>query len=142
MSTTVRREPSKSDAGKAQGPAQDYRDQRLNGSSNSEYLYPPVNITETGDSFVLEAEMPGVNKEGLEITLEGNELTILGRRAPENMNAHLVYRESRPFDYRRVFEIDPSIDSSKISARMEQGVLYLTLPKAEKVKPRKIEVMA
>ena len=141
MSTTIRREPSKSDA--RQGQAQEYRAQPLNGGSpNREYLYPPVNITETGDSFVLEAEMPGVNKEGLEITLEGNELTILGRRAPENLNAHLVYRESRPFDYRRVFEIDPSIDSSKISARMDQGVLYLTLPKAEKIKPRKIEVMA
>jgi len=138
MNTTVNRQPSKGDS----RPAQDYRNQSNGGSSPREYLYPPVNITETGDSFVLEAEMPGVNKEGLEITLEGNELTIVGRRGAETVHAQLVYRESRPFDYRRVFEIDPAIDSSKISARMDQGVLYLTLPKAEKVKPRKIEVTA
>jgi len=51
-----------------------------------------------------------------------------------------VYRESRGWDYRRVFELDPSIDASKVSARIEQGVLKLQLPKAESVKPRKIEV--
>jgi HSP20 family protein len=56
--------------------------------------------------------MPGVNKEGLEIFVEN----------------------------RRTFELDPSIDTGKISAKIEQGVVTLTLPKAERVKPRKIEV--
>jgi HSP20 family protein len=56
------------------------------------------------------------------------------------LKAEVLYRESRPSDYRRVFELDPAIDSSKISAKMEQGVLTLTLPKTEKVKPRKIEI--
>jgi HSP20 family protein len=51
-----------------------------------------------------------------------------------------VYRESRELDYRRVFELDPSIDSARITAKMEQGVLRLHLPKAESVKPRKISV--
>jgi HSP20 family protein len=52
----------------------------------------------------------------------------------------LIHRESRTEDFRRVFELDPSIDTSKISARIDQGFLTLTLPKAEQVKPRKIAV--
>ncbi len=51
-----------------------------------------------------------------------------------------VYRESRPLDYRRVFDLDPSIDTGRITAKMEQGILTLTLPKAEQVKPRRIQV--
>ena len=84
--------------------------------------------------------MPGVNKEGLEITLEGNEITIVGHRVDEPANGEVLFRESRTVDYRRVFELDPAIDTSKVSARMEQGVLKLTLPKSERVKPRKIAV--
>jgi HSP20 family protein len=104
------------------------------------YLIPQVNIVETKDSFVLEAEMPGVNKEGLELLLEGSELAIVGRRQAEAPNAEMVYRESSPRDFRREFVLDPSIDASRISARIDQGVLTVTLPKTERVKPRKITV--
>lgn len=104
------------------------------------WLQPQVNIVETKDGFVLEAEMPGVNKEGLEILLEGNELTIVGRRSAGANGAQALYRESYDCDYRRSFELDPVIETSRISARMDNGVLYLELPKAEKVKPRKITV--
>ncbi len=106
----------------------------------AEFMAPEVNIFETKDGYVLEAEMPGVNKQGLEITLEGNEITITGHRAPEHLPGEALFRESRNFDYRRVFELDPAIDTSRIAAKMEQGVLTLTLPKSEKVKPRKITV--
>jgi HSP20 family protein len=84
--------------------------------------------------------MPGVNKDGLEITLEGNEITLVGHRHVERLNGELIFTESRDADYRRVFELDPAIDTGKVSARMEQGVLTLTLPKSERVKPRKIKV--
>jgi HSP20 family protein len=100
---------------------------------------PKVNIIETKVGYVLEAEMPGVAKEGLEISLEDNELTITGRRQPDPSTS-LLYRESSPADYRRVFELDPSIETGKISAQIEQGILTLTLPKAEKVQPRRITV--
>jgi HSP20 family protein len=106
-----------------------------------QYLSPDVNIYETKDGYVLEAEMPGVAKDGLEITLEDNELTIIGRRsdkAPDGAN--VIFAESRPLNYRRIFELDPTVETTKISAKMEQGVLILTLPKAEKVKPRKIAI--
>ena len=105
-----------------------------------EYVSPEVNIFETKDGYVLEAEIPGVNKEGLEITLEGNEITIVGHRKNEMVAGSPVFRERALADYRRVFELDPAIDTAKITARMEQGVLNLTLPKSEQVKPRKIKV--
>ncbi|HMJ65775.1 MAG TPA: Hsp20/alpha crystallin family protein [Candidatus Binatia bacterium] len=104
------------------------------------WFTPEVNIFETKDGYVLQADMPGVNKSGLEVTLEGNTLTIVGRRNEPELRANPVYRESREGDLRRVFELDPAIDAAKINARVEQGILTLHLPKADKVKPRKIQV--
>jgi len=105
-----------------------------------EFIAPEVNIYETKDGYVLEAEMPGVAKDGLEITLDNNEIAITGRRAAETVTGQPVFRERRLADYRRVFELDPAIDIAKIEAKLEQGVLTLTLPKSERVKPRKIVV--
>jgi HSP20 family protein len=105
-----------------------------------DYATPEVNIFENKDGYVLEAEMPGVNKEGLEITLEDKELTLVGHRHNEGAPGEPLFRESATRDYRRVFELDPAIDTAKVSAKIEQGVLTLTLPKSEKVKPRKIKV--
>jgi HSP20 family protein len=99
-----------------------------------------VNIVEEKDGYMLEAEMPGVSKGGLEVLLEGNELTIVGRRIPMAENAQLLYRESYDYDFRRSFELDSAIDASRITARMENGVLHLDLPKAERVKPRRITI--
>jgi len=105
------------------------------------FLSPAVDIHETKTAYVLEAEMPGVNKNGLEITLEGNVLTFVGRRADGcPQEADLIYRESADADFRRVFELDPAIDATRIDAKMDQGVLTLTLPKIERAKPRKITV--
>ena len=67
-------------------------------------------------------------------------MTIVGRRQTGVSGAEQVYRESSPRDFRREFVLDPSIDTSKLNATIEQGVLTVTLPKTEKVKPRKIQV--
>jgi len=104
------------------------------------WLQPQVNIVETKEAYLLEAEMPGVSKEGLEVQIEGSELTIVGRRSDDFASAELLYRESYNRDFRRAFELDPTIDTQRIAARMDNGVLYLTLPKAERVKPRKIAI--
>ena len=101
---------------------------------------PAVNIFETADGYALEAELPGVNKDGLEITLEGNEITITGRRTAQPVRGNALFRERSTADFRRVFELDPAIDTSKIAAKMDQGILTLALPKSEQVKPRKIAV--
>jgi HSP20 family protein len=104
------------------------------------YITPRVDITETKDGYLLEAEMPGVSKDGLEVLLEGSELTLIGRRSFQLPNSQLLYRESTDRDYRRVFVLDPTIDTTKVDAKMEDGVLRLHLPKAESVKPRKIKI--
>ena len=104
------------------------------------FVAPEVNIFETSDGYVLEAEMPGVSREGLEVTLEGTQITIVGRRRLEPVSGDALFRECQRADYQRVFELDPAIDTGKIAARMEQGVLKLTLPKSERVKPRRITV--
>lgn len=105
-----------------------------------DYVVPEVNIFETKDGYVLEAEMPGVSKDGLAITLEGNEMTLVGHRTREGVSGTALFRECSHADFRRVFELDPAIDAGKVSAKLEQGVLTLVLPKSESVKPRRINV--
>jgi HSP20 family protein len=104
------------------------------------FITPPASVTEIGDGYMLEIEMPGVKKDGLEISIENNELTIIGWRSLPVVEGTLIHRESRPENFRRTFEIDPSIDADKISAKIDQGLVTLTLPKAEHVKPRQITV--
>ncbi len=101
---------------------------------------PLANILERADGYDLQAEMPGVNREGLEVTVDKGMLTITGKRVPRPVKGRELFRETRPTDYRRVFELDPSIDAERITARIDQGLMTMHLPKAERVKPRKIEV--
>ena len=115
------------------------------GASNGErateqFICPAATVLENADGYTLEVEMPGVNKESLEMWVENNELTVTGRRSMPVVEGTLLHRESRPENFRRTFELDPSIDAEKISAKIEHGVVSLTLPKAEQVKPRKITV--
>jgi len=104
------------------------------------FLTPEVDIYQNKDEYVLEADMPGVTKEGLELTLDGQVLTIIGHRNHETVHGNPLYRESQQYDFRRVFELDPEIDTGKIGARMENGILVVRMPKAERVKPRKITI--
>ena|SRR5579862_4494752 len=116
------------------------KESRTTNDRTQQFVSPEVNIYETQDGYVLEAEMPGVSKDGLEITLEGTEITITGHRQVEPLPGEALFHESHNLDYRRVFELDPAIDTAKVSARVDQGVLTLSLPKSERVKPRKISV--
>ena len=105
-----------------------------------QFITPAASVFETTDGYTLEVEMPGVSKENLEMWVENNELTIVGRRNARTIEGTLLHRESRLEHFRRTFEIDPSIDAGKISAKIDQGVVTLILPKAETAKPRKIAV--
>jgi len=109
-------------------------------AQNEQFVAPSASVVEAGDGYTLEVEMPGINKEGLEISIGNNELTVLGHRSLPAVEGTLIHRESRPENYRRTFELDPSIDANKISAKIDQGVVAVTLPKAEHIKPRKITV--
>jgi HSP20 family protein len=104
------------------------------------FVTPPANISATDNEYLVEVDMPGVEKEGLEITVEGNELTIIGRRKSQLPEGEACYCESPQADYRRIFELGPDVDTAGINAEMKQGVLRLRLPKSEKAKPKRIEV--
>ena len=86
---------------------------------------PPANIREEHDVYLLELEMPGVAKNGLEVSVENNELTIVGHRGDDEPQGEVVYRESRHGDYRRTFEIDTSIDTAKIVAYAIKSSIFL-----------------
>jgi HSP20 family protein len=111
-----------------------------NRAQAEQFVAPPASVIEAGVGYTLEVEMPGVNKDGLDVSVENNELTIIGRRSLPVVEGTLIHHESRPENFRRTFELDPSIDANKINARIEQGLATLTLPKAEHVRPRKITV--
>jgi HSP20 family protein len=104
--------------------------------------YPPVNVWEDENHFYLEAELPGMSIEDLEIYVhEGDQLSIKGsRKASEIEGAKLRRRERSCGAFQRTFKLDSDVDVEKVSADFKNGVLTVTLPKSEAVKPRKIEI--
>jgi HSP20 family molecular chaperone IbpA len=102
---------------------------------------PLYEIKETDEAYGLTVFLPGVAKEGLEITAEAGELRIVGQRAwkqPEGWTA--LYRESSPAPFELVLTHDNALDADRIAAELRDGVLRVSLPKAEALKPRKIAV--
>jgi HSP20 family protein len=107
--------------------------------SQERYITPPVDIYETVDGLVVKADLPGVAKEGLDVRVENNLLTIRGK-ATHAALGDPVYREYELVNFFRQFELNERVDQTKILAELKHGVLTLNLPKAEEAKPRKIEV--
>jgi len=104
---------------------------------------PDVDIFETEKEIVMLADMPGVKAEDLTIDLDDNRLSIKGDVAPfEGTNEEDIVTEYEIGQYVRQFNLSEVIDQSKIEAKLEDGVLRLTLPKMEKATPRKITVKA
>lgn len=102
---------------------------------------PAVDIYETPETLVLVADMPGVAGDKVSLDLKDNQLIISGEISPPLAEGErLVTQEYLVGDYYREFQLGELIDKSRIEATMNDGVLKLTLPKAEKAKPRKIEV--
>ena len=105
-----------------------------------DYSVPAVNLRHDDEGYTLEVEMPGVSKDGVEITFDDGKLTVAGHRRHGELPGKPVYAESAGHGYRRVFDLDPSIDPEKISASINQGLLTVRLSKAEASKPRRIAV--
>ncbi len=103
---------------------------------------PNVDIYENDEALVLVADMPGVGSQGADIHLEDNELTIRGRVQEEPGKGAPLYTEYRSGDFYRSFTLSNVIDQNKIQAIMKDGVLTVTLPKADAAKPRQITVKA
>lgn len=108
-------------------------------------VYPPVNLYETGEDFVLMAELPGVKREDLDLTIEANRITLRGERkieypTDEHSSVHRRERESGIF--RRSFEFPVPVDAEKAEALYRDGILRVRLPKAASHRPRQIAVQA
>ena len=105
---------------------------------------PPVDIFERQDHLVIRAEVPGVQKEDMDVRIENGVLTLHGERKqdPEvrEENAHRTERTYGSFA--RSFSLPTTVDASKVSATYKDGVLEVTVPKAEAAKPKMIEIRA
>ena len=108
----------------------------------NQYTYTPkVDIWETEAGYNLEVEMPGVDKDGVDIKLEEGVLSILGRvEQGDTSGFEKVYSEYETGNYERQFQISEVIDESNIKASIKNGILQLQLPKRESAKPKRIEV--
>ena len=103
-------------------------------------VVPRYEVEENADAFVVTAYVPGVDRSALETHVDGENLTVFARRAELSADWTSVYRETPAADYRLVLELDHRINRAAVRAELTQGVLKLTLPKAEAVKPRRIEI--
>lgn len=101
---------------------------------------PRVEIFETAEEVTLRAEMPGVAKEDFEISIEGDELTIRGKRKHVDAGLTLVRGGIDNADYHRAFTLGDALDPDSVKAKLENGILTLTLSKKPEILPRKIEV--
>jgi len=110
--------------------------------TTSEPTYSPnVDIFETEEEIVLTTELPGVKEEDLDVMLENNILTISAKMNEEKFEDYeLIYSEYRPIKFERSFTISDEFDKDKMKATLKNGILNLTIPKAEKAVAKKIKV--
>jgi HSP20 family molecular chaperone IbpA len=109
--------------------------------SNEKYVKPAVNIVETEEGLTLTADIPGANKDVLDINVEKGILTI-STQVTRSMPGNPCYTEFELSSYYRQFSIPEILDHAKASAQLSNGILTLRVPKAEVAKPRKIEIKA
>ena len=103
---------------------------------------PAVDVVEDKDKFAVRAELPGMKKEDIEVSLDGDTLTIAGERKEEKEDKRGdTYRSERFFGrFQRTITLPSTVDPNKIEAKYENGVLNITLPKTEEAKRKQIQV--
>lgn len=130
MSNTVQTSSSDSRVAGARGDA-----------ARQPHVVPPVDVFENESSITLLADLPGVSRDQLHVRVDGDTLLLEATAAtagPENMQ--LVYGEAQIPTYQRQFTLSRELDPSRIEAQLRDGVLRLTIPKAEEARPRRIQV--
>ena len=107
-------------------------------------VYPPMNIYNDGESFIVRAEVPGVEPKSLDLEVTGDTLTLRGERKLSELEEGSSYhRRERDFgQFRRSFSLPERVDGSKVMASCEDGILEIRLPHAKEAKARKISVKA
>ncbi len=103
---------------------------------------PAVDLVEEEDNFLVSCDLPGVNKDDLDISVSGNALTIKGEKkdSREEKEGRYYRRETWSGSFQRTITLPETVDPNRIDAEMKNGVLTVTLPKREEVKPRQIDV--
>ncbi len=101
---------------------------------------PLANINETDKSYVVTLEMPGVTKKDVKVSIEGDTLTVSGERVEKLEDKGLLRKEIREEKFSRSFNLDNSIDRDQIKAKMDNGVLTVTLPKKEEEVGRNVSI--
>jgi HSP20 family protein len=102
--------------------------------------YPPVNIAENDDAYTVQARVPGLTKDDITIELEGRQLTISGEH--KRVEANYVREERANGRFERAFTFRHDLQADKVEATVKDGILTVTLPKAEEAKPRRIEIVS
>jgi HSP20 family protein len=116
----------------------------FSGVSGTVHTLPPVNIWTNDNDVLVTAELPGVQAEDLEITVLGDELTLHGKRNPlELKNEENFHRRERMHgEFQRTVRMPFRVDSEKVDANIQKGILHIKLSRAEEDKPRKIAIKA
>ena len=108
---------------------------------NESWINPVVDIFETDEEFCLLAQLPGVEKNNMKIKLEDGNLLVMGRiNYEEAINREYTLKESETGNYFRKFKLSDLVDQQRINANYENGLLKVTLPKKERVKPKDIDI--
>jgi HSP20 family molecular chaperone IbpA len=116
-------------------------DQRQESTVPARVFVPPADIYESQDALTVILEMPGVDKDNVDVRVEGGMLKVEGRLDLSKYQGLLpLYTEYNIGHYARSFRLSGKIDQSRIGAELKNGVLSVTLPKAEEAKPRTIKV--
>lgn len=103
--------------------------------------YPPLEVVDKTDEVLIVAELPGVNKDDVEITVLGDTLTIAGeKKLPAEKDVTYIRHERPHGRFRRLVDLPYAVDQNKVAATYKDGILTITLPKAEEAKPRQITV--
>jgi HSP20 family protein len=114
------------------------------GTSFFEGWTPALDVYEDKDKITVKTELPGMRKEDIEVSLDGNTLTIAGeRKSEEEKKERETYRSERYFGrFQRSITLPTPVDATKIQANYKDGILTITLPKSEEAKPKQIQVKA
>jgi len=105
-------------------------------------VVPPINLYDAGEAYILTAQLPGVSPEEVDLSITGETLTVRGdRRRPDGVSEESYRRQERQFGrWTRTVTLPDRVDGAKVSATFADGVLTVTLPKADEARPRQISV--
>ncbi len=110
-------------------------------STSSRGAFPPVNVFQQGDDFVVIAELPGVKKSELDIKIHNNQLRLAGKKVIDYGNKVSLHRRERVFgDFDRTIGFPTDVDPSKVKAEYHDGILAVFVPRAESAKPRTVNI--